>query len=221
MGRTIKDLTGKVFGRLTVVRFHKRENNRSFWLCKCSCGQEVSVWQGNLMKGKTQSCGCLKREATVKRNTTHGLCHENDRLYDIWCHMKSRCYTKTDSAYKLYGGRGITIFQDWLSYPVFYTWANSHGYQDDLTIERIDVNGNYEPDNCCWISIEDQAKNRRTTRFLTIDGETKYLTEWAKQVELYPSTITRRIDKYGWNAKDAVFSPTTKRKGNRLYLNRA
>jgi hypothetical protein len=221
MGCTIRDLTGQIFGRLTAIRFHRRENNRTFWLCKCSCGKEISVWQGNLTKGKTQSCGCLKREVMIKRNTTHGLRHKNDRLYDIWCHMKARCHRKTDSAYKLYGGRGIIICHDWLSYPAFYAWANSHGYQDDLTIERIDVNGNYESTNCCWISIEDQAKNRRTTRFLTIDGETKYLTEWAEQVGRHLSTITRRIDEYGWDAKDAVFSPTTKRKGNRLYLNKA
>ena len=138
-------------------------------------------------------------------------------LYRVWEGIRRRCNDPKLVGYENYGGRGITVCSEWENNAsAFIQWAKEHGYKKGLSIDRIDVNGNYEPNNCCWILLPEQGKNTRRIRFLTIDGETKYLTEWANLVNLKPSTISRRIDEYSWDAKSAVFSPTTKRKGNRI-----
>ena len=154
------DLTGKKFGRLTVLRRAESINKRTLWLCRCECGNKVVVEAYNLKTGHTQSCGCLQREATSEANKTHGKTHS--RLYRIWICMQNRCYRRSYHAYKHYGGRGITVCDEWLhNFQTFYDWAMTNGYRDDLSIDRIDTNKGYSPDNCRWTTMAEQNKNKR------------------------------------------------------------
>lgn len=153
------DLTGQRFGRLTVVR---RDYSKKYtaWICKCDCGNTTSTDGYQLRKGITKSCGCYHAELCGDQHRKHGGC--GTRLYRIYYKMRERCYRATNDNYKYYGGRGITICKEWLdSFKKFSEWALSHGYSENLTIDRIDVNGNYEPGNCRWITIQEQQKNKR------------------------------------------------------------
>jgi hypothetical protein len=211
MGR-FWDLTGMVFGRLTVVSFvNERKNGKYAWLCKCECGNLKIIRDINLRNGETKSCGCLKRERmriVQSKSWKHGL--TNTRIYGIWFHMRDRCNNPKNSYYHCYGGRGIKVCDDWnKDFQSFYNWAMSNGYSDDLTIERKDVNGNYEPDNCCWIPGNEQWLNRRTTHNITINGITKPLTMWANEYGLKPHNIYNRL-RHGWTGED-LLKPVDKR----------
>lgn len=163
------NLVGNRYGRLLVVSAAENDGRWTQWLCKCDCGKQVIVKTLNLRSGDTQSCGCLFNEVLHARITTHGL--KNTRLYRIWCDMKSRCSNKSLSCYKYYGGKGISVCDEWQnSFQTFYNWAISNGYQDDLSIDRIDVNGNYNPSNCRWATIKEQANNKSNSRRLNNAG---------------------------------------------------
>ena len=161
MGRPAIDLTGQTFGRLTVVKQVKGSNTKSaYWLCRCTCGEVKAVARTHLMKGTTQSCGCLQRESIGNRARTHG--GWKTRLYSIWRHMKERCYKPYSPKYPLYGGRGITACNEWIDdFPAFRDWAMDNGYQDHLTLDRIDNNKGYMPQNCRWSTPSEQNRNRR------------------------------------------------------------
>lgn len=168
-------IIGKQFGRLTVLEEVPKEERiggvdarrRAQYRCICICGNKLIVTTANLTSGRVESCGCLRREAISKATTTHGLTarkrDENvSRLYNIWRGMKKRCYISHHPAFKNYGGRGITICDEWSeSYESFHSWAMENGYRDDLSIDRIDVDGNYEPSNCRWATMKEQASNKR------------------------------------------------------------
>lgn len=178
--KTRMDLTGQRVGRLTVIEFsHIDKHKRSMWKCKCDCGTETVVLGSHLKSRHTTSCGCYGREARIKGSTTHGMRHT--RLYRIWLDMKSRCYIANTPYFSEYGGRGITVCNEWRdSFEAFRDWALANGYADDLSIDRIDVNGNYEPSNCRWATWETQCNNRRDTVFITFNGETHSLREWSR-----------------------------------------
>lgn len=159
MGKLI-DISGQRFGMLVVFNREESINKRTMWLCRCDCGNEVVVESYNLRSGHTQSCGCYQKKATSTANTKHG--HTRTRLYRIWNCMKNRCYRKVYHAYKHYGGRGITICDEWKNnFQAFYDWAMANGYRDDLSIDRIDSNKNYNPFNCRWTTMAEQNKNKR------------------------------------------------------------
>lgn len=157
MSRAI-NITGQKFGRLTAIKpCGKTSGGNVLWLCECDCGNKTTAPTQHLKSGNTKSCGCLNSELASKRFTKTG--ESNHRLYRIWRNMKRRCYDNTFKAYKNYGGKGVLICDDWLkSFENFYKWAISNGYKDNLTIDRINVNGNYDPNNCQWITRSENTR---------------------------------------------------------------
>ena len=168
------DLTGKRFERLVAIRpYFKKGSDGALWECKCDCGNTAIVSAHNLMRsGGTKSCGCLKKERNERKES-------KTRLYKIWQNMKNRCYNSLVPAYKHYGGRGILVCDEWLKYDNFKQWALANGYNDKLTIERINVNGNYSPENCKWITMKTQCINKRTTLLCFYKGDILALKEVA------------------------------------------
>lgn len=196
------NLIGERFGRLTVIDNLGLHNKKVFWLCRCDCGNVCNVPTGNLRSGNTTSCGCIHKDIVSKQFKTHGL--GNSRLHTIWDHMKQRCYNSNNKTYKYYGARGIVICHEWLDdFMNFYDWAINNGYRDDLTIDRIDVNGNYEPNNCRWNATKQQAQNRRTNRNYTISGKTHCLKEWCEILNLNYHTVYSRLN-CGWPIEEAL-----------------
>lgn len=182
-----EDLTGQTFNRLTVLEFAGRKNKRPVWKCVCECGNTTIVYAKLLKNGHTKSCGCLHKEQLSNMTRTHGK--TKTRLYNIWNNMKSRCLCKTSQSYKYYGSRGVQLYKEWEEYIVFEKWALENGYSGNLSIDRIDVNGNYEPSNCRWITMKEQARNKRNNVLIEYNGEIKLMADWSRYFDIRHSQI--------------------------------
>lgn len=213
--KPLYNLINRRFGKLTVMKYMGYDMNttgetRAFhkWLCKCDCGNTKIVQSRNLLNGHCQSCGCLAKNPDPKYTITHGK--TNTRLYDIWKNMKGRCYTPSNSGYKHYGARGIQVCDEWKNdFNSFYEWSMNSGYnpnakRGECTIDRIDVNGNYEPDNCKWVNMIEQANNRTSTKKHFIGGEYLTLREIATNYGIPYKTLKGRIDR-GADIETAVY----------------
>ena len=201
--RPESDLTGRRFGRLTAIeRVESDKSGRIRWKCLCDCGKETIVAATRLRNGKSISCGCYQKEAVRAHNLTHGMTQQKTeerripRIYGIWANMKQRCNNPKVACYGRYGGRGIKVCPEWSkSFESFYTWAMSHGIADDLQIDRIDNDGDYTPENCRWVSREENANNKRNNLIIELDGVAHTAAEWSKITGISIKAIyTRRAD---------------------------
>jgi len=203
------NLIGKKFGRLSVVGIDDRNTRKTYYYCVCDCGNMKSVRSDGLTSGAVQSCGCLKKEQdriNLTANHKHKMSHT--RIYEIWQGMKGRCYNPHDARYGRYGGRGITVCDEWKEdFATFYDWAINNGYSDKLTIDRIDNDKGYSPDNCRWADYETQCRNRSTNIKITIGNATKTLTEWCEIFELDYKVIHARYKRNGFKGIDDLFNP--------------
>lgn len=206
------DLTGKRFGRLTVIRRCENKNGGRFlaWTCKCDCGKTVDVLGCNLRTGNTQSCGCYNIELCRTRSIIHGL--SNHPLQKVYTGIMTRCYNPNCRSYKNYGAKGIYVCDEWRSsYPAFVEWCIEKGYEHDLlpngrnrlSIDRIDPNGPYSPENCRFVTSLEQANNKTTTRYITLNSETHSLAEWSRITGIKRSTISYRLT-HGWSVEKAL-----------------
>ena len=199
--------------RLTVVREYGKDKYGSWlWESKCSCGSEkiVIAHIKDLKSGNTKSCGCLNKERIKQSRTKHG--DSNSRLYRVWIKILSRVNNPKDKNYNDYGGRGIVVCNEWLDYSSFREWAISTGYnydapQGQYTIERIDVNGNYCPENCRWATQLEQANNKRNSAFLSFNGETHTIAEWSRILNMPSGAIENRIANLHWDVEKALTTP--------------
>lgn len=229
MGNYIS-LVGERFTRLTVIKEVGKNHYGIIYLCRCDCGVEKEFTAVRLRTKNVKSCGCLRRDhaaqlnlgesnAKVKRpreshkkaaylkDERYFMGFSKTRIYSIFSGMKKRCYNEGEEHYNLYGGRGIKICDEWLdNFFNFYEWAMSNGYEEHLSIERIDVNGNYEPSNCEWIELKDQAKNRRNVAAIEFEGEVLTVRDIAKKVDINEHTLAYRL-RTGWDLETAINTP--------------
>jgi len=203
MGK-LKDLTGQRFGRLTVIKRAENKYGRATWLCQCDCGNQKEVQSWNLVSGQTKSCGCNHYSHDIQKDKAlrHGSSY--DRLYTIWIGMKQRCYYAKHKQFKHYGGRGITVCDEWKDdFQAFHDWSTSHGYSNNLTIDRIDNDKGYSPDNCRWVSMKEQNNNRRNNRNIEFNGEIHSISEWSVITGIPRTTIRNRINR-GWTIEKTL-----------------
>ena len=227
MGKIV-DLTRQKFGRLIVIeKAGHSKGNRLQWLCKCDCGNFKITTSSDLKSGKVRSCGCLRKETTskmAKSRSKSRIKHNksNTRIYRIWSTMKQRCYNSKCFSYKWYGKKGIKICDEWKNnFIFFYNWAIDNGYKENLSIDRIDVNGNYEPSNCRWITIREQQKNKRPssewkkrnivnkkrTSFVIFNGESISKFDLCKKFGISVETFNYRVGKKGMSIEEALKTP--------------
>lgn len=224
MAKNLENLIGMRFNKLVVVeRAENSKQGKRMWICKCDCGRTkqkpVSTYE--LKSGKVKSCGCLYYESNKDgRTTTHGK--SRSRIYKIWNSMKARCFNPNHQAYKQYSGRGIKVCDEWANnFPAFYSWAMANGYTESLTIDRIDNNKGYSPDNCRWTTYVIQENNRSNNRLVTIKNKTKTLSQWARDYGISSACLAWRLDN-NWNDEELNIKPdfaNKKRKRSNIYVN--
>lgn len=209
------DLIGKKFGQLTVVaRGENTSNGKCRWVCDCDCGKRKNktVTTSDLLSGRVRSCGCLYKESNKGRNKKHGK--TGIRLYQIWFSMRQRCNYSSSVGFANYGGRGVTICEEWSDFQPFYDWAMASGYSDGLTLDRKDTNGSYCPGNCRWVTMKEQQNNRRNNRIVEYGGEKYTLSQLAEKLSVRPATLGWRID-HGWSENDYALAPNLNNKNIR------
>lgn len=205
------EIVGQRFNRLLCIEMIGLDKHgHSLARFKCDCGNETILNASGVKGGRIKSCGCLVHEPHGNYpQTQHGLC--NSTLYRRWSGARNRCNNPTNKAYPNYGGRGIKMCEEWDSnFLAFYDWALSNGYSKDLSLDRIDNDGPYSPENCRWADVKTQGNNRRTNVYISFDGKTQTLHEWADEYDLDYQTLHRRISK-GWDFMEALTTPMKKR----------
>lgn len=191
-----RDLSGLRFGHLIVIRENGRSSQSNVkWLCKCDCGNEVSVNSSYLITKHTSSCGCFKKECSTNRFTTHG--QTGTHLYKIWASMIQRCHDRKSKSFKSYGEKGVSVCNEWREFEGFYSWAINNGYKETLSIDRIDCEGNYSPNNCQWIPLSLNREKHRDSIMLNYQGEERPLKTWCDKLNLPTQTVRRYYRKNG------------------------
>ena len=211
---TFIDITGMRFGRLFVIGRYETTSNRAYWLCDCDCGNTIVARGTHLRRGHTQSCGCLHDEMSSERiairNYRHG--RSDTRLYHIWVDMKKRCTNPHHWAYARYGGRGITFTQAWDQFEMFERWSLENGYEEHLTLDRLDNDGHYSPGNCRWATRKTQARNKSNNTKYAYANESLTLAEWAERTGMRYTTLYGRVHNYGWSIEQALNTPVRRHK---------
>ncbi len=218
------DITGQTFNHIHVKEHIGSDKwGEAIFLCRCTeCGKEFVAKSSVIRYGLKKSCGCVAKKELSERmkgqrpaTWKHG--EGKSRLFAIWSGMKTRCTNPNRKTYKHYGGRGISVCDEWFnSYESFRDWALANGYRDDLTIERIDVNGDYEPSNCRWCTWKEQANNKTNNRIIKINGVERTLSEWCDIYGINETTVNQRLNAYGWDEERAVTEPVHNNHGGRV-----
>lgn len=197
-----ENLEGKTFNYLTVLKKVKTaDRHHSYYLCRCKCGNEKVIRSDCLKDHRYVSCGCYNRSKTT------GLKHGQSRtkLYRVWAGMKNRCHTSNSRVSKWYHDKGVSVYKEWETFEPFYEWSMTHGYKEGLTIDRIDYDGNYEPDNCRWVTIQQQSYNTSRNIKLTYDGKTYCMQQWAKILGVNKNTFWRYIRVKHMSIQDVIY----------------
>jgi hypothetical protein len=200
------DLTGQKFNRLLVIKRAKKVDSggRAFWECVCDCGNFVIAEGYGLKSGGVKQCHFCKIKQISIKNTTHGC--SPTRLYNIWTNMKTRCSNPNYEMFNSYGGKGISLCSEWESFENFKLWSLSHGYNEKLTIDRIDNSNGYNPDNCKWSTMKQQQNNRTNNHLVKFNGEILTLKQWSEKLNISYPTLLGRFYR-GWSATKALTTP--------------
>lgn len=219
MPSALIDLSNRRYGKLKVIGLNGKKITKGgysyyAWDCICDCGKRCVVNGASLKSGDTRSCGCLVKETRVigDLRRKHGLSHT--RLYCIWQNMKKRCDYSNAKGYQYYGGRGISYCIEWKNFDTFSQWALKHGYKENLTLDRIDYDDDYSPENCRWVDWVTQENNTSKNHFITYNNETHTISEWSRIVHINRGTLQSRINK-GWDIEKALFKPILKGNGRK------
>lgn len=204
------DLQGLTFGRLTVVRRVENKGTSAAWECECTCGRKCVVIGANLRRGLQQSCGCLRSEKLSEAASTHKS--SKTRLFTIWMSMIHRCENPTNTAYRNYGKRGIRVCPEWHEFVTFQEWAIQNGYNENLSIDRINNEQGYNPSNCRWVTMKEQQNNRTNNRIIEINGIKKTMAQWADETGISTRTIWYRLS-VGKTGEE-IIAPVRRRKNN-------
>lgn len=191
VSKPLSDLTGFQFGSLTILKLGRSKGNGAWWICQCRCGKQKEIRASDLVQGKINSCGCEHKERIAKASTTHGM--KNTRTYSLWQAMKMRCNRLNQD----YSGRGITYDKKWESFENFY--LDMGEVPEGMSLDRIDVNGNYEKSNCRWATREQQANNTRANVFIEYNGKTQTLAQWARELNMNYTKLRSRVVRYKWS----------------------
>lgn len=221
----VNDIVGKRFEKLTVIKLANKiqkynskgckDGLKYIYLCSCDCGNTCFVERNHLITLHTKSCGCYKIGMHTNRLTKHNKRYT--KIYNVWSGIKRRCYNPHQKSYKNYGGRGIIMCDEWLkNFQTFYNWAINNGYEEGLTIDRINNNGNYEPSNCRWVRSQDQTKNLRTNHYITYNNETHCLSKWAEIYNIPKNVMYTRVS-LGWDFEKIISTPPKTNKKSKLY----
>lgn len=198
-------MIGRKFGRLTVVSLsHYDKWRKRYWNCVCDCGRSKIVAERSLLSSNTRSCGCYRKQYATIKHLIHGM--QGTRLYTIWLNMKNRCRNKKVPAYRDYGARGITVCDEWLDFMCFMKWSLSNGYDDSLSLDRIDNNKGYSPSNCRWVTRREQARNTRANVIIKYKGDSLCIVAMAERYNINPKLLYGRLES-GWTVENAIELP--------------